>query len=378
MFQMPSNRATRLGLNILIFLAGGVALRVCQPVFVPLIIALLLACVLAPAAIWLHRRLKIRWTLACITAVSGAIVFTLLVSVMIASSVSGLLPEFEPGHLAKTIVKFREKAKDLIRFNIPKEEEAPTVQEIEEQIKGYIRDIGPSVLKQAGLLGQDWLFLWFFILFLLFFLLLEGPTLARRVVDIFGPRAELKAKASEVLLETAQQIRTYIIWRTIINFGLAVVIGLSYRWGGLRQPWAWAILLFVLNYIPYLGPFLAGLPALFDGFVNIDSFPLLLFLFVVYWTVIILEGYLIVPLVMGRSMDLNATTVMLACLFWELIWGATGLFLAMPIMAGVKSVCIHVPGWWQWANLMSADELKQPSDADGGAEARQAMETMSS
>jgi hypothetical protein len=83
---------------------------------------------------------------------------------------------------------------------------------------------------------------------------------------------------------------------------------------------------------------------------------------VVYWVVIILEGYLIVPLVMGRSMDLNATTVMLACLFWELVWGPTGLFLAMPIMAGVKSVCTHVTGWWQWANLMSSDEVVAPPE----------------
>ena len=65
---------------------------------------------------------------------------------------------------------------------------------------------------------------------------------------------------------------------------------------------------------------------------------------------------MIVPLVMGRSMDLNATTVMLACLFWELVWGTPGLFLAMPLMAATKSICDHVPGWKPWANLMSAQE----------------------
>jgi len=53
---------------------------------------------------------------------------------------------------------------------------------------------------------------------------------------------------------------------------------------------------------------------------------------------------------------------MLACLFWELVWGATGLFLAMPIMAGVKSICTHVPGWWQWANLMSSEEVVAPPE----------------
>jgi predicted PurR-regulated permease PerM len=77
---------------------------------------------------------------------------------------------------------------------------------------------------------------------------------------------------------------------------------------------------------------------------------------ILYTALIIIEGYLIVPLLMGRSMDLNATTVMMACLFWELVWGMTGLFLAMPIMAGIKAVLYNVPELRPWANLMSTEE----------------------
>jgi AI-2 transport protein TqsA len=79
------------------------------------------------------------------------------------------------------------------------------------------------------------------------------------------------------------------------------------------------------------------------------------FLSMVFYTgIIILEGYVIVPLLMGRHMDLNATTVMLSCIFWELVWGVPGLFLAMPLMGAIKAVCEHVPGWEVIANLMSA------------------------
>lgn len=367
-FQLPNNRATRLGINILILLAAGIAVRLCQSVFVPLVIAILLACVLAPGTVWLNRHLGIRWSLACITAIFGIIVFTLSISVALFVSVTSLVREVEPTKLSETIAKARQKASDIIPFPIP---EGPTA----EQINEYFKDAAPFLSKEAARVGVEWLYLWFFILFLLFFLLLEGPTLARRLVEIFGPSAELKAKANEVLLETAQQIRTYIVWRTIINFGLALLMGFIYEWGGLRQAWTWAILLAILNYIPYLGPVLAGLPALADAFVHTPSFGLLLFLIVLYWVIIVLEGYLIVPLVMGRSMDLNATTVMLACLFWELVWGPTGLFLAMPIMAGVKSICTHVPGWWQWANLMSSQEVVAPPEP--GTPIAPAVETKS-
>jgi hypothetical protein len=85
-------------------------------------------------------------------------------------------------------------------------------------------------------------------------------------------------------------------------------------------------------------------------------------LIVFYVGIVTLEGYVVVPVVMGRNMELNATTVILACLFWELVWGLPGLFLAMPLMAAIRAICLHVPGWRPWANLMGT------SDGDPGGE----------
>src|SRR5205807_1446760 len=130
-----------------------------------------------------------------------------------------------------------------------------------------------------------------------------------------------------------------------------------------KQAWAWALLVGVLFYIPYLGPIVAGLPPLLDAFVNCPSPWYAVGLFVFYVGVVTLEGYVIVPLLMGRHLDLNATTVMLACLFWDLVWGVPGLFLAMPLMAALKAVCEQVPGWQPWANLMSARDSTPPPAA---------------
>jgi AI-2 transport protein TqsA len=46
---------------------------------------------------------------------------------------------------------------------------------------------------------------------------------------------------------------------------------------------------------------------------------------------------------------------MIACLFWDLVWGFPGLFLAMPIMAGIRAVCLYTPGLRAWAYLMSTE-----------------------
>ena len=50
-----------------------------------------------------------------------------------------------------------------------------------------------------------------------------------------------------VLQDIAKQVRTYLIWRTIVNIGLAVVLGCFYKFViGMSQPWTWALLTAIL------------------------------------------------------------------------------------------------------------------------------------
>jgi predicted PurR-regulated permease PerM len=370
MITLPSNPTTRVGINVAILLASVVALRLGQSIFIPTIIALLLGAVLGPGALWLHRRLNFPWMLSCITAVSGLVLLNLLVTVVLAISVSrmlAILPRAPEGAVDATgekkdqqqiiyerIVK---KIKDLAWWDFSPDvfperaEDSPVFLYIRDTVQKSV----PEALIQIGLYGTNWFWQWILILFILFFLLLEGGMLTRRVVEIFGPSIEVQNEARKVLSDMAGQVKTYLVWRTIINFGLAIVVGTFFSIAGLHSPWTWALLLAILNYIPYLGPVLAAIPPLFDALLTISPLGAVMIL-VMYTVVIIVEGYLIVPLLMGRSMDLNATTVLLACLFWDLVWGTLGLFLAMPLMAAMKAICYHVPGWRPWANLMSTGE----------------------
>src|SRR5437764_1454395 len=87
MIPIPLNTVTRIGLNVLLLLAAIVALRLGESVIVPMLIALLLATVLGPAAYWLHKTLKIRWGLACTTVVVMLIVANLLIISVFSASV---------------------------------------------------------------------------------------------------------------------------------------------------------------------------------------------------------------------------------------------------------------------------------------------------
>jgi AI-2 transport protein TqsA len=354
MIPIPLNAATRIGLNVLLFLAGVVALRLGESVIVPMLIALLLATVLGPAAAWLHQTFKIRWGLACVTVILGLVLASGLVTAVFSASVTRLVNQLsDEDRFLKTFKDFRVRVEKVWPGAIDEEFLPKNPKALNEiGVLRYLTDAAPYIMREVAKYATNWSWQLIVILFITFFVLLEGKMLARRAVAIFGPSAEVQAKATEVLFEMANQVRTYIVWRTLINLVLAIIMGLVYQSCNLSQAWTWAILLAILNYIPYFGPVLASVPPFLDAFILTGPTEAVV-VTVVFWIVIVLEGYLVVPLLMGRNMDLNATTVMMACLFWELVWGMTGLFLAMPIMAGIKAILYHVPEWRPWANLMS-------------------------
>jgi AI-2 transport protein TqsA len=359
--------ATKLGLNILYLLATIIALHLGQRLIVPVIMSLVLAALLGPGAGWLHRTLKIRWSLSCLVVICGLLVVNILMTVVFGMAVSRIAQQIPTAE--QDVMDFYDKIRGKIEAASPWELDEvifPKKPENVSQIRAYqllLDNVRPFLIDLAKMGGLSFGY-WILILFTLLFLMLEAKQLSQRVIEIFGPSLDTRSRVAIALDDMAKQVRTYLVWRTIINFGLAVIIGVTYQVAGLKQAWTWAILLAILNYIPYLGPLLAGVPPLIDALLN-TSMSWVVFLFIAYWCIIILEGYLIVPVLMGRNMEMNATTVMLACMFWELIWGLPGLFLAMPIMAAVKTICYHVPGWRPWANLMSAAEDEVPPAAAG-------------
>lgn len=366
--MLPLPAAGRIGLYVLLLLAGGVALRLCEPVIVPLLVALLLATVLGPAAIWLQDRIKVKWSTACVLVVVGVVLANVLIFFMFSKSVTSVVTQMSnKDEILKTYGKLRSNLEKLSPIELDTGFFPPEPKNIDDiKAFSYVSDWAPNIAREVAWYSANWLWHVVLILFTTFFVLLEGKMLARRFVAIFGPSPEIQSVATGILFEVAGQVRTYLVWRTIINLGLTVVVGIIFQFSGLSQPWAWAILLGVLNYVPYVGPVLASIPPFLDAFISTQHpvVPFVIMFF--YWGVILVEGWLVVPLLMGRNMNLNATTVMLACLFWPLVWGPTGLFLAMPIMAAIKAVLHSVPEWRVWADLMSSGEsdLDQPkSDA---------------
>jgi AI-2 transport protein TqsA len=360
--------ATRIGLNLCAIFGISVALYLGSSIFIPVVFAVLLASVLFPFAKFMHERLLLPWFFACLGAVLALVVLHLVVIGAFAWAVPKTivgLPQDEKQWEAQYVkiqtnlsVIFPIRDDDEFLGRDPKKSQAIGL--IKEQLT---REKVSAGLMKLALLGLDHLWQAILVLFVTLFLIFEGQMLADKVKAIFGTSLETRGRVTVALAEMAEAIRTYLVWRTIVNLGLALVLGTVYWYLGLKHWYLWALLVAVLSYVPYIGTIAAGIPPVLDALLFVDpltAFGITLF----YVCVVTFEGYIIVPWVMGRSMDLNATTVLLACLYWHQVWGIAGLFLAMPLMAALKAICMQVHGWQGWGHLMGsgpAVELKLDS-----------------
>lgn len=362
--------ATRVGLNLCAIFGISVAIFMGSSIFIPVVFSILLASILYPFAKFMHERMLMPWFFACLMSILGVVALHLVVigafAWAIPQTMKGL-PQNEDQWIAQynkvqsnlsSIFPIRDDDEVLGRADPHHPERHPKAvallkkQASEEAMSGAV--------SKLALVGLDHLWQAILVLFITLFLIFEGQMLADKVKAIFGPSIETRGRVTLALAEMAEAIRTYLVWRTIVNLGLALVLGAVYQQVGLQHWYLWALLVAVLSYVPYVGTIAAGIPPFLDALLFVD--PLAAFgIAIFYICVVTFEGYIIVPWVMGRSMDLNATTVLLACLYWHQVWGIAGLFLAMPLMAALKAICMQVEGWQGWGHLMGsgpAVELK--------------------
>lgn len=114
---------------------------------------------------------------------------------------------------------------------------------------------------------------------------------------------------------------------------LLTFIGLTIL--GVKSALALALLAGLLEIVPYLGPILSAVPAVFVAFVQ--SPPLAVFVILLYIVVQQVENYILVPKIMGRTVGANPVIILVALLVSFKIAGIIGMLLSVPIVAAITA-----------------------------------------
>lgn len=174
-------------------------------------------------------------------------------------------------------------------------------------------------------------------LVMLFFILGWGDRLFRNAIALLPGFSE---RRGAVLVAQAIEgaIGRYLLMITIINIGMGLAVaGITYAIG-LPNPVLWGAIAAVLNYMPYIG---AAITTLVLIAVSLIAQPLdypVLTAPLVFLVLTTVEGYLITPYAVGKSLTLNPLVVFFSLLFCFFLWGGVGALLAVPILVSLKVV----------------------------------------
>ena len=207
------------------------------------------------------------------------------------------------------------------------------------------------VATTLATLSSTLLFLSFTLLFT-FFILNYRRILFTFLTSVFAE--EHKVKVIEIVSQIRFIIKKYIIGLflqmfivTILIMGILSILGVKY-----------AILLGlvagIFNVIPYLGIFFALMISCLITFATAGAAKVLL-VFVAFVAVHAVDGNILMPLVVGSKVKINALFAFLGIIIGEMIWGISGMFLCIPYLAMLKIIFDRIDSLKPWGILMGEE-----------------------
>ena len=340
------------GLQVLIAVVIVVAaLRYAKDVLIPLALATLMTFLLAPLVARLQRW-GINRAIATVAAVSVAFALVGGVLYMVVHQANDLAEEVptyrrqlraniqEAGVFIRGGVSGTTRAVEQLTQEIqraappPKSEprgEVPKVEVVEPRptaLQAMRAVFGPFLAP----LGNAVVVIVFVI-----FMLLRLPDLRDRLIRVLGPR-HLRA-TTEALDDAAQRVSRYLVMQLVINGmqGVAVTIGLTLI--GLPNAALFGALTLVLRFIPYVGPWVAAAAPVLLAVAVFDSWTTVALTIGLFVVVELISNLVLEPWLYGSRTGVSPVALLVAAAFWTWLWGAVGLFLAIPL-----TVCLVVMG----------------------------------
>ncbi|MBO0468900.1 AI-2E family transporter [Enterococcus plantarum] len=176
--------------------------------------------------------------------------------------------------------------------------------------------------------------------FILFYMLKDGDQLGPSI-ERFLPEKRQESIA-DLLNKINKTLANYISGQAIECLFVGTFTAIGYSLIGVRYAFLFGVIAGFTNLIPYLGPYLGLAPAVF---VTVFDEPIkAVFCCVVVLIVQQIDGNIIYPNVIGKSLQIHPLTIIIVLLVAGNIAGLLGIFLGVPFYAIVKTVVIHVMG----------------------------------
>lgn len=299
------------------------------------IISILIVYALNPLLVHLKTRFRLPhgvavalvfmgFLLVCVLAISLFIPVIYLEFVEIAAEIT----ENYPLYVAKLQGSLRWLSAQLLHL------------ELEGELRDYLMSLSPGLNQALEYLAEAAFAMvlgvvdLFFIFFVVFYLLYDFDHVRAQVVELFPSTNRHLARKIMSIVDTnvGSFIRGMLIRCTVVGIatGLALVIA------GMPYALLLGIIAGAFNFILYIGPYIAIIPALLLSLTPDTPAPLLIL--GIYVVIQVLDGTLLAPFLLGRVVKLRPLTIIISILAGGRLGGLLGMIVAVPLAGMIKGI----------------------------------------
>lgn len=195
--------------------------------------------------------------------------------------------------------------------------------------------------------------------FILFYLLRDGKNLKGYVTQFLPTK--FRASFGQVMTDINSQLANYVRGQVTVAIIVALMFIVFFKIIGLRYGVTLGVIAGVLNLVPYLGSFLAMLPALAIGLIAGGPVMLakVIVVFIIEQTI---EGRFVSPLVLGSQLSIHPITILFVLLTSGTMFGIWGVFLGIPAYASAKVAIAAIFKWYQKVSGLYEADFEQEGE----------------
>ena len=335
-FERVTGNASRIALIFVGFLALLFALQVGQVFLAPVTLAIVIGLMFGPVADRVER-------FGVPPALSAAVVVLMLIGVIAAGVALFAVPLSE--WVARAPLIWNKLQLQLDSLQGPLQ----ALSAFQEQISGIFGSTnamavtvedGGQVISLAmlapAILAQVLIFL-----ASLYFFVATRDHIRISVLSLCVSR-RMRWRTAHVFRDVEQKVSRFLLSITFINFCVGCAVSLAMWAIGMPSPILWGAMAAVLNYIPYVGQGVMVLVLVAVGLGTQTGLQNILLPVGCYVAINFVEGQIVTPHFIGRTMTLNPFIIFLSITFWLWAWGPVGGLVAVPTLLIATSVLGHM------------------------------------
>lgn len=169
-----------------------------------------------------------------------------------------------------------------------------------------------------------------------------------------------QSRISKIISETKTVIQRYLAGLVIEAFIVAILNTAALFALGIEYAILLGIIGALLNVIPYIGGLVAVALPMAVALATKDSGMYALYVLAIYYIIQLIDNNLIVPLVVSSKVKINALFAIIVVFAGNALWGISGMFLSIPLLAIVKVIFDHIEPLKPWGFLLGDTMPENP------------------